>query len=78
MRKVDERLVVGGPSSAAAQWVESLLEHAEESGARLQVTDGRAELLPPQTFEVAADGTPTVAFALPQRGISYLELRAVG
>ena len=33
VRKVDERLVVGGPSSAAAQWVESLLVHAEESGA---------------------------------------------
>ena len=33
VRKVDEQLVVGGPSSAAAQWVESLLEHAEESGA---------------------------------------------
>ncbi len=33
VRKVDERLVVGGPSSAAAQWVELLLEHAEESGA---------------------------------------------
>jgi xylan 1,4-beta-xylosidase len=33
VRKVDELLVVGGPSSAAAQWVEALLEHAEESGA---------------------------------------------
>ena len=33
VRKVDEELVVGGPSSAAAQWVESLLVHAEESGA---------------------------------------------
>ena len=33
VRKVDERLVVGGPSSAAAQWVESLLVHSAESGA---------------------------------------------
>ncbi len=33
MRKVDERLVVGGPSSAAAQWVELLLDHAATSGA---------------------------------------------
>ncbi|MGH8938822.1 MAG: GH39 family glycosyl hydrolase, partial [Actinomycetes bacterium] len=33
VRKVDERLVVGGPSSAAAQWVELLLEHAGESAA---------------------------------------------
>ncbi|MEO7980402.1 MAG: xylan 1,4-beta-xylosidase [Sporichthyaceae bacterium] len=32
VRKVDERLVVGGPSSAAAQWVETLVEHAEETG----------------------------------------------
>ena len=33
VRAVDEALVVGGPSSAAAQWVESLLEHTAESGA---------------------------------------------
>lgn len=33
VRSVDPRLVVGGPSSAAAQWVELLLEHAEVSGA---------------------------------------------
>ncbi len=33
VRKVDERLVVGGPSSAAAQWVEALLGHAEQTGA---------------------------------------------
>jgi xylan 1,4-beta-xylosidase len=33
VRKVDERLVVGGPSSAAAQWVEGLLEHATDTGA---------------------------------------------
>jgi xylan 1,4-beta-xylosidase len=33
VRKVDEELVVGGPSSAAAQWVELLLDHAAESGA---------------------------------------------
>ncbi len=32
VRKVDEELVVGGPSSAAAQWVELLLDHAAESG----------------------------------------------
>jgi xylan 1,4-beta-xylosidase len=32
VRKVDERLVVGGPSSAAAQWVEALLDHAAETG----------------------------------------------
>ncbi|MGH8895280.1 MAG: GH39 family glycosyl hydrolase, partial [Actinomycetes bacterium] len=33
VRTVDERLVVGGPSSAAAQWVELLLDHATRSGA---------------------------------------------
>jgi xylan 1,4-beta-xylosidase len=33
VRKVDERLIVGGPSSAAAQWVEALLDHTAESGA---------------------------------------------
>ncbi len=33
VRAVDEALVVGGPSSAAAQWVDSLLEQAASSGA---------------------------------------------
>jgi xylan 1,4-beta-xylosidase len=33
VRKVDERLVVGGPSSAAAQWVELLLDHAATTDA---------------------------------------------
>jgi xylan 1,4-beta-xylosidase len=33
VRTVDPGLVVGGPSSAAAQWVERLLEHVEGSGA---------------------------------------------
>ena len=50
----------------------------EGEWARLQAADGLAELLPPQALEVAADGTLTVSFALPQPGISYLELRAVG
>jgi xylan 1,4-beta-xylosidase len=33
VRSVDDQLVVGGPSSAAAQWVELLLEHASDTGA---------------------------------------------
>ena len=33
VRAVDDRLVVGGPSSAAAQWVELLLEHTSGTGA---------------------------------------------
>ena len=33
VRSVDAGLVVGGPSSAAAQWVELLLDHVETSGA---------------------------------------------
>ena len=33
VRDVDERLRVGGPSSAAAGWVEELLAHADRSGA---------------------------------------------
>ena len=32
VREVDSRLVVGGPSSAAAGWVEELLAHAERVG----------------------------------------------
>jgi xylan 1,4-beta-xylosidase len=33
IRAVDDGLVVGGPSSAAAQWIELLLDHVAESGA---------------------------------------------
>jgi xylan 1,4-beta-xylosidase len=33
VRGVDDQLVVGGPSSAAAQWVELLLEHVADTGA---------------------------------------------
>jgi xylan 1,4-beta-xylosidase len=33
IRKVDPQLVVGGPGSAAAQWVELLLDHVETSAA---------------------------------------------
>ena len=33
VRSVDPGLVVGGPSSAAAEWVELLLDHVETSGA---------------------------------------------
>lgn len=32
VRSVDERLVVGGPSSAAAEWVDLLLDHTATSG----------------------------------------------
>ena len=32
MKAVDERLPVGGPSTAAAGWVDDLLEHAAETG----------------------------------------------
>jgi xylan 1,4-beta-xylosidase len=33
VRSVDSQLVVGGPSSAAAEWVELLLNHVDDSGA---------------------------------------------
>ena len=33
MRAVDDQLVVGGPSTAAAGWVDGLLEHVASSGA---------------------------------------------
>lgn len=33
VRAVDDRLLVGGPASAAAGWVEEMLAHAEASGA---------------------------------------------
>ncbi len=47
VRKIDDRLVVGGPSSAAAQWVELLLEHAAESGAPVDFVSTHSYGSPP-------------------------------
>ena len=35
VKGVDERLLVGGPSTAAGEWIEALTAHAEESGVPL-------------------------------------------
>ncbi|QBR92249.1 GH39 family glycosyl hydrolase [Nocardioides euryhalodurans] len=50
VRAVDERLVVGGPSSAAAGWVEELLAHAEESGAPVDFVSTHTYGSPPLDF----------------------------
>ena len=50
VREVDPRLVVGGPSSAAAGWVEELLAHAERSGAPVDFVSTHTYGAPPLDF----------------------------
>ncbi len=50
VREVDARLVVGGPSSAAAGWVEELLAHAEQSGAPVDFVSTHTYGAPPLDF----------------------------
>lgn len=50
VREVDSRLVVGGPSSAAAGWVEELLSHAEKSGAPVDFVSTHTYGAPPLDF----------------------------
>ncbi len=50
VREVDSRLVVGGPSSAAAGWVEELLAHAEQSGAPVDFVSTHTYGAPPLDF----------------------------
>ncbi len=50
VRAVDDRLVVGGPSSAAAGWVEELLAHAERSGAPVDFISTHTYGSPPLDF----------------------------
>lgn len=63
VRKVDPRLVVGGPSSAAAGWVEELLAHAEKSGAPVDFVSTHTYGAPPLDFRPmlarhGREGTP--------------------
>jgi xylan 1,4-beta-xylosidase len=50
VRSVDPRLVVGGPSSAAAGWVEELLAHAAVSGAPVDFVSTHTYGAPPLDF----------------------------
>jgi xylan 1,4-beta-xylosidase len=50
VRDVDDRLVVGGPSSAAAGWCEELLAHAGESGAPVDFLSTHTYGSPPLDF----------------------------
>ena len=63
VRAVDERLLVGGPSSAASGWVEELLAHVETSGAPLDFLSTHTYGSPPLDFRASLerygrDGTP--------------------
>jgi xylan 1,4-beta-xylosidase len=63
VRSVDERLVVGGPSTAAAGWVEELLAHVEGSGAALDFVSTHTYGSPPLDFRPSLErygraGTP--------------------
>lgn len=50
VRSVDPRLIVGGPSSAAAGWVEELLAHAARSGASVDFVSTHTYGAPPLDF----------------------------
>lgn len=50
IRAVDDRLVVGGPSSAAAGWCEELLAHADRSGAPVDFLSTHTYGSPPLDF----------------------------
>ncbi len=50
VRSVDERLRVGGPSSAASGWVEELLAHAERSGSPVDFVTTHTYGSPPLDF----------------------------
>ncbi len=63
VRDVDSRLVVGGPSSAAAGWVEELLAHAKSSGAPVDFVSTHTYGSPPLDFRpmlarYGREGTP--------------------
>jgi xylan 1,4-beta-xylosidase len=63
VREVDDRIVVGGPSSAAAGWVEELLAHVEQSGAPLDFVSTHTYGSPPLDFRPSLErygraGTP--------------------
>ncbi len=63
VRAVDERLLVGGPSSAAAGWVEETLAHAEVSGAPVDFVSTHTYGSPPLDFRPTLErygraGTP--------------------
>ncbi len=50
VRSVDSRLVVGGPSSAAAGWVEELLAHADRTGSPVDFISTHTYGSPPLDF----------------------------
>ncbi|HET6626228.1 MAG TPA: glycosyl hydrolase [Nocardioidaceae bacterium] len=63
VRAVDDRLRVGGPSSAASGWVEELLAHVEASGAALDFVSTHTYGSPPLDFRASLErygrgGTP--------------------
>jgi xylan 1,4-beta-xylosidase len=63
VRSVDDRLVVGGPSSAAAGWVEELLAHAGETGVPVDFVSTHTYGSPPLDFRPTLErygraGTP--------------------
>ena len=60
VRTVDDRLVVGGPSSAAAQWVDLLLDHTSGTGAPVDFVSTHTYGSPPLDLRpiLARQGRP--------------------
>jgi xylan 1,4-beta-xylosidase len=55
VKSVDERLLVGGPSTAAAGWVEDLLAHADESGSAVDFLSTHTYGSPPLDLRPIAE-----------------------
>lgn len=55
VKRVDPRLAVGGPSSAAAGWVDDLLDHATRSGAPVDFVSTHTYGSPPLDLRAALD-----------------------
>jgi xylan 1,4-beta-xylosidase len=55
VKSVDERLLIGGPSTAAAGWVEDLLAHADRSGAAVDFLSTHTYGSPPLDLRPIAE-----------------------
>jgi xylan 1,4-beta-xylosidase len=72
VKDVDPRIPVGGPSSAAAGWVDALLAHAEESGAPVDFVSTHTYGSPPLDLRptLARYGRPDARILWTEWGVS--------
>jgi xylan 1,4-beta-xylosidase len=72
IKAVDERLLVGGPSTAAVGWIEGLLDHCKQSGSPVDFLSTHTYGSPPLDLRpiAAAHGKPDVPMWWTEWGIS--------